>query len=312
MAYNNIKMHKARNTKNDEFKTCYENIEKEIVNYEKSFYHKTVYCPCDDRDSNFYLFFKNNFKKLNLKYLRATSYNENGKGKLLGYDGITEAETDLNYNGDMFDKKTELFFKNSDIVVTNPPFSLFSDFIDLLYKFGTQFLIIGNLNAINYKDVFPYFKDNKMWMGSTMFNCGSAYFIANKDTYDPDKTARNHQGYEKDGIFYWRVNGVRWFTNIPHNKRNNPIELSCKYSKDKYPKYDNCDAIECGKVSEIPTDYEGVMGVPISFIDKYCPEQFTIIGQMVSKKKEGLNFGYPLIDGKKKFSRILIQNKQYV
>ena len=141
-----------------------------------------------------------------------------------------------------------------------------------------KFLIIGNLNAITYKEFFPLLRDNKVWMGSTYFNGGAAYFVAPKELYDPAKMYNPKNAYLKDGLFYWRVNGVRWFTNLDHKKRHEKLILWKKYTPEEYPHYDNYDAINIDKVDKIPCDYYGIMGVPISFMDKYCPDQFEILG----------------------------------
>lgn len=144
-------------------------------------------------------------------------------------------------------------------------------------QYNKKFLIIGNMNAITNKDMFPLIKDNKVWMGATYFNGGAAYFYGDASLYDESKVVDPKHYYVKDGFLFWRVNGVRWFTNLDHKKRHEEIDLYKHYNEEEYPKYDNYDAIEVGKVSEIPMDYDGVMGVPISFLDKYCPSQFEII-----------------------------------
>ena len=164
-----------------------------------------------------------------------------------------------------------------EMVVTNPPFSLFREYIAQLMEYNKKFIVIGNLNAVKYKELFPYMKEDKLWLGATMFNGGAAYFVGKKDLFDPEKISNAKHAYIKDDKLYWRVNGVRWFTNVEHKKRNTPIDLYKKYSNE-YPHYNNMDVIEVGKCENIPMDYDGIMGVPISFFDKYCPEQFEIIG----------------------------------
>lgn len=161
-----------------------------------------------------------------------------------------------------------------------------------------KFIVIGNMNAITYKEIFPYIKNNEIWLGAAYFNGGAAYFYGDANLYDESKVADPKHYYVKDGFLFWRVNGVRWFTNIDHNKRHEEIDLYKRYNPEEYPKYDNYDAIEVSKVCEIPMDYDGVMGVPISFLDKYCPTQFEIIG--------ALN---PSINGKLLYRRLLIRRR---
>jgi hypothetical protein len=204
--------------------------------------------------------------------------------------------------------------KYADVVVTNPPFSKFRDFIRILFENNKKFLIIGNLNAVTYADIFPYVKNNKLWFGSTCFYGGSTYFYGNDLEFDKDKIFRKLYYYEKDDKFHWRVNGVRWFTNIDHKKRHKPLELTKTYSEEEYKKYDNYDAIEVSRVANIPKDYDGVMGVPISFIDKYCPEQFEIVGLMNGGRGDGLingNDGRPkfYLNEKVLYARILMRRK---
>lgn len=195
---------------------------------------------------------------------------------------------DLKGDGDFRSKEAIAFLKEADIVVTNPPFSLFREYVAQLFEYDKKFLIIGNKNAITYKDVFIKIKENKCWLG---------YESPSKFT-------------DKDGEITNQVQGLcRWFTNLTHKKRNEILETIAKYDPYLYPKYDNYDAIEVSKVKDIPLDYEGVMGVPITFLDKYNPDQFEIIGQMVTTKIDEFNFGYPYINGKKIYARILIQNK---
>lgn len=181
-------------------------------------------------------------------------------------------------DGDFRSEESIALLEQADIVVTNPPFSLFREYVAQLIEYKKQFLIIGNLNAMKYGEIYPYFQTNEIWFGATMFNGGAAYFIGSPDLYDPKKMSNPKNAYIKDGKLYWRVNGVRWFTNLDHNKRHEELVLYAKYNPDDYPKYDNYDAIEVSKVVNIPLDYKGVMGVPISFMDKYNPDQFEIIG----------------------------------
>jgi hypothetical protein len=174
-----------------------------------------------------------------------------------------------------------------------------------------KFLIIGNLNAVTYKESFPLLKENKMWLGATYFNGGAAHFIAPNELYDPDKMYNEKNAFFNDkGEFLWRVNGVRWFTNLDHKRRHEEIILYKKYNEEEYPKYDNYDAINVDKVADIPMDYEGVMGVPVSFVDKYCPEQFEVIGIANSARWIGDFPCFTIINGKKVYNRILIRLKK--
>jgi len=292
-------LHSAKKSKNDEFYTQLTDIEKELKHYKHSFKDKVVLCNCDDpRVSNFFHYFSYNFEKLGLKKLIATCYKNQKIDLFSTHDSeqaiYLEYEGDKNKNnvpdpeeigikhfkgdGDFRSEESIALLEQADIVVTNPPFSLFREYVAQLVEYKKQFLIIGNLNAMKYGEIYPYFSSNKVWFGATMFSGGAAFFIGSPDLYDPKKMSNPKNAYIKDGKLYWRVNGVRWFTNLDHNKRHQELVLYAKYNPDDYPKYDNYDAIEVSKVVTIPMDYKGVMGVPISFMDKYNPDQFEIIG----------------------------------
>ena len=261
-------LNNAKKAKNDEFYTQLSDIEKEMAHYKDFFKGKIVYCNCDDaRESNFFQYFALNFEYLGLKKLITTGYKESGKGVVLIYEGdkngnkiVEDNEIiirELDGDGDFRSEECIELLKECDVVVTNPPFSLFREYVAQLIKYGKKFLIIGNKNAITYKEIFPYIKNNELWLGFT-----------NPDEYRLP-----------NGEITQSVKGLcRWFTNIPHNRRNTELDLFRKYNETDYPKYDNYDAIEVPKVTDIPMDYEGIMGVPITFLDKYCPTQFEIIG----------------------------------
>ncbi len=293
MAKNNNNLHAAKSAKNDEFYTRYEDIEKEIYNYRNFFEGKTVLCNCDDpMESNFTKYFILNFRFLKLKRLICTFYDINGKmAYVFAYDGqdingdgiISEADIqemvkmkafrhalmddfgfDFNNkeeswakglygSGDFRSQHCIEYLKMADVVVTNPPFSLFTSYIKQLIDFGKKFLIIGNMNAITYKEVFDLIKENKLWLGMNNVT----------DFIKPDTSIGKAPG--------------RWFTNIENKNHNTPIRLYKKYSND-YPHYANYDAIDVAHISDIPEDYDGVMGVPISLLDSYCPAQFKIVG----------------------------------
>lgn len=280
----NNNLHAAKTAKNDEFYTRFDDINFEINlaehGYRPFFKDKVVYCNCDDpEESNFWKFFKARFNGLKLKKLISTHYDQEGKSSYkLEYDGERVIKTELEGNGDFRSRECVELLKESDIVVTNPPFSLFRDFIGLLMEYNKKFAIIGNKNAITYKEVFPLIKENKVWLGYSSPN----EFIT------------------PNGEITKQVNGLcRWFTNLEIPKRHEPMLLGWKFEKGLemgiYQKYDNYDAYNVDKVCQIPRDYDGVLGVPITFLDKYCPEQFEILNandyrtsDNVPKKSHGL------------------------
>ena len=313
----NNNLHTAKATKNDEFYTQLEDIENELKYYKDYFKGKVVYCNCDGflnkEKSNFFVYFSLNYEFLGLKGLICTKYNPNGKGKKYEYYGDLNGNnypdkeeictSDLEGDGDFRSEECIELLKKCDIVCTNPPFSLFRQYVAQLFEYNKDFLIIGNMNAISYKEVFPLIKENKMWLGASSFNQGMYFGVPDDyiyaDTYKFDR--------ERNGKKVMRVSSICWFTNLDHKKRHEELVLYKKYNEEEYPKYDNYDAIEVSKVTDIPMDYEGIMGVPITFLDKYCPEQFEIVGQMMTTKVTEFNFGYPYIDEKKKFARLLIK-----
>ena len=297
MAKKNANLHSAKKAKNDEFYTQLTDIEKEMKHYKDFFKGKVVYCNCDDaRESNFFKYFSMNFEFLGLKKLITTGYKENGKGVVLIYEGdkngnriVEDSEIivrELEGNGDFRSEECIEFLKESDVVVTNPPFSLFREYVAQLMEYGKKFLIIGNKNAITYKEIFPYIKNNELWLG-----------ITNPDEYRLP-----------NGEITQSVKGLcRWYTNLEHNRRNAELDLFKKYNETDYPKYDNYDAIEVSRVENIPMDYNGVMGVPITFLDKYCPTQFEIVG-LDRYVEDNPRYGHRFhINGKETYARILIK-----
>lgn len=293
-----------------------------MCHYREHFKGKTVLCNCDDpRVSNFSVYFVLNFKALGLKRLITTCYknnepdifslNECERAVYAIYDGTPECNSiedakqipykEFEYSdGDFRSAECVELLKQADIVVTNPPFSLFREYIAQLFKYDKKFLIIGNQNAITYKEVFPMIKENKMWLGFG-FKGGAGHFMSN---YEDTATAGDH----RKGMI--RVSGVTWFTNLDISKRHEDIILYKHYSPELYPKYDNYDAINIDKTSDIPVDYDGVMGVPITFLDKYNPEQFEIVE--FRKGKDGRDLVYSGIGGEKiqPYFRILIRRCQ--
>ena len=264
----NTNLTNAKKAKNDEFYTQLTDIEKEMRHYKEFFKGKVVYCNCDDaRESNFFKYFSLNFEHLGLKKLIATGYKENGKGVVLVYEGDKNGNrqvdneeiivSELNGDGDFRSEECIEFLKECDVVVTNPPFSLFREYVAQLMEYGKKFLIIGSMNAITYKEIFPYIKNNELWLGLNWI----------KDFVQPNGEVK-------------KFGNICWYTNIGHSRRNTELDLYRRYSNEYYPKYDNYDAIEVSKVADIPMNYDGVMGVPITFLDKYCPSQFEIVGQL--------------------------------
>ena len=283
----NNNLHTAKATKNDEFYTQLEDIENELKYYKDYFKGKVVYCNCDGflnkEKSNFFMYFSLNYEFLGLKGLICTKYNPNGKGRKYEYYGDLNGNnypdeeeiftSDLEGDGDFRSEECIEILKKCDIVCTNPPFSLFRQYVAQLFEYNKDFLIIGNVNAISYKEVFPLIKENKMWLGVSSFNKGMYFGVPDDYTYaDTYKFDR-----ERNGKKVMRVSSICWFTNLDHKKRHEELVLYKKYNEEEYPKYDNYDAIEVSKVTDIPMDYYGVMGVPITFLDKYCPTQFQII-----------------------------------
>lgn len=348
----------ARIAKKDEFYTQLVDIENELRHYREHFRGKTVLCNCDDPyESNFFKYFAANFNQLGLKKLISTCYDGSPitgtemSPQLLGLEDekplrtsyrveITEVtdvngdgrvdladvryllENDKNVkkeltgNGDFRSDECVELLKEADIVCTNPPFSLFREYVAQLIAFKKKFLIIGNQGAIVYKELFPLIKENKMWLGFG-FKGNAAHFIS---PYEDVATAGDH----RKGMI--RVSGVCWFTNLDHKKRHEELILFKTYNPEDYPQYDNYNAINVDKTADIPCDYDGVMGVPITFMDKYSPGQFDIIWQAsgntrASAPKEVLEYlgykfhpddrgGCGVVAGKRVYSRLLIRKKK--
>ena len=286
----NKNLHSAKKGKNDEFYTQLEDIERELKHYKEHFKNKVVYCNCDDpRVSNFFHYFSYNFEKLGLKKLITTCYknqsrdlfsdNQSEKAIYLEYSGdkngnnIPDVEEigvhELKGDGDFRSKESIELLRQADIVVTNPPFSLFREYVAQLVEYDKKFVIVGHQNALTYKEIFPLIKENKMWLGYG-FKGGASHFI---NTYYEDYATATDR---RDGMI--RVSGVVWFTNLEIKKRHENLILYKKYTPEEYPSYVNYNAIEVSKTKDIPLDYDGNLGVPITFLDKYNPEQFEIIG----------------------------------
>lgn len=284
---NNKSMIAAKTNKNDEFYTRLQTIEDEIsmhMDYVRQFYGKTVLCNCDDPEwSNFFLFFRNHFEQLRLKKVIFTHYEPEGKpsyklewdGSYLGYDTLNLIKTPLEGNGDFRSPECVALLDECDIVVTNPPFSLFREFVKLIIDHGKDFVIIGNMNACTTKDIFPLMKEGKINAGYA-FNASILFAVPDHYRYDEKETAKIN-----DGKHYGKVPGIAWYTTFKLDKYNEEIPLTAQYEghEDEYPKYDNYDAIEVNSPRRIPRDYDGVMGVfGPSFFAQYNREQFEVIG----------------------------------
>lgn len=306
----NTSLHAAKRAKNDEFYTQLTDIEKEMCEYKDHFKGKVVFCNCDDPEwSNFYKYFTLNFEHLKLAKVVTTHYANNEPSYKLEYFGADTppVKTALEGDGDFRSEECVAILKEADIVVTNPPFSLFRDYVEQLMEHGKSFIIIGNKNAITYKSIFESIKENKIWAGYRNIN-SDMWFILPDDCEKWEKVI--------DGKKVQHIMGC-WFTNLPHKKRNEEMVLFKKYvgNEAAYPKYDNYDAIEVSKVTDIPCDYAGCMGVPITFLDKYNPSQFEIIGcsysygEPVGYHNEGETFNC-IIAGKQIYKRLFILKKQ--
>ncbi|MEE0267043.1 MAG: adenine-specific methyltransferase EcoRI family protein [Bacteroidales bacterium] len=328
----NDNLHKAKRAKADEFYTQLSDIENECKHYWEHFKGKTILCNCDDpRVSNFFRYFSLNFEHLGLKKLIATCYKNQDidlfsqesseKAVYIIYEGDKNGNRQVDDNelevkelqgdGDFRSKECIELLKEADIVVTNPPFSLFREYVAQLIEYEKKFLIIGHQNAITYKEIFPLLKENKMWLGYG-FKGSAGHFISK---YEDVATAGDH----KEGMI--RVSGVTWFTNLEHNKRHEELILYKEYNPEKfpneYPKYENYNAIEVSKTAEIPMNYNGVMGVPITFMNKYNPEQFELIwttdrggdGMLEEFKIPHDRYDAPVVAGKGLYKRILIRKK---
>jgi hypothetical protein len=331
----NKNLRSAKTDKKDEFYTQLSDIEKELKHYKNHFKDKVVLCNCDDpRVSNFFHFFSYNFERFGLKRLIATCYksqdsdlfsqNNSERAIYLEYTGDKNGNNvpDVNEigikhlqgDGDFRSKECIELLKQADIVVTNPPFSLFREYVAQLVEYDKKFVIIGNLNALTYRDIFKLVKENKLWFGHSIHS-GDREFRVPADY--PLNAASSR--IDEEGNKYIRVKGVRWFTNLDYTERHEDLLLYKTYSPEEYPTYDNYNAINVDVTKEIPMDYNGVMGVPITYIDKYNPDQFEILGMASSAGYNaeivGIPFigekdARPLINGKNTYARVFIKNKK--
>ena len=305
---NNSNMNKAKSVKYDEFYTQLSDIENELKYYKEHFLGKVVYCNCDDPEwSNFWKYFVINFNHIGLKRLISTHYEMDGSSSYsLEYFGDKDKDgqdvfvrKELIGDGDFRSEECLALLDESDIVVTNPPFALFREYIKTLIEYNKQFLIIGNMNNVTYKDIFPYIKQGKLKLG---VHSGSMDFRV-PDEFDKDNT------YYKDGIKYAKFGNICWYTSLDHYKQHEFLELNAEYkgNEDNYPKYDNYDAININRLDDIPNDYFGVMGVPLTILQHYNSEQFRIKG-IDRYVEDNPRFGHRFkIDGKEIYARILIE-----
>lgn len=350
----NATLNHAFIAKKDEFYTQYEDVAREMMRYVKRLKGKTVLCNCDDPfESAFFRFFVLHFDKLGLAGLTSTCYSGspmagreyplNGGASaykavvtkvpddpLVRPDGSLDLEAlfsmegnslmYLSGDGDFRSDECEALLKDADVVVTNPPFSLFRDFISQLERYNKDFIILGNMNAVTYKEVFPLFRDNRIWYGESIRSGDRKFYVP--DSYPLSATGC---GVDEKGRRFIRVTGVRWFTNLDIERAREHIALTRNYTPDEYPRYENYDAIEVGRTQNIPVDYDGIMGVPITFLDKYSPDQFEIV--MLANGNARTNVspkhlkvvkyrphpedrgGVGIINGRRVYVRILIRRK---
>lgn len=317
----NSSLNRANKAKEDEFYTQLSDIENELKHYKHHFKDKIVYCNCDDPFvSNFFRYFSYNFEYLGLKKLIATCYkskatdlfsqNNSEQAICLEYFGDKDGNgvpnideinvISLSGDGDFRSDECVEILKKADIIVTNPPFSLFREYVAQLIENNKKFLIIGNQNAITYKEIFSLIRDNKMWLG---YKSGDMKFTV-PSYYEPRAT---RYWQDETGQKWRSLGNICWFTNLEHSKRYEELILYKTYNANEYPNYDNYHAINVNKVVDIPMDYDGVMGVPITFLDKYNPNQFDLIG-LDRYVDDNPNYGHRFkINNKEVYARILIK-----
>lgn len=327
----NANLNQAKSAKKDEFYTQLADIENELKHYKEHFKGKTVLCNCDDpRVSNFFHYFSYNFEQLGLKKLITTCYksqerdlfsqNNSERAIWLEYTGDRNGnrvpdieEIGINYlkgDGDFRSEECIELLKQADIVVTNPPFSLFREYVAQLIKYEKKFVILGNKNAIHYKDFFPLIKENKIWVGYTSMSKDLLFeWPLGMQNEAMENGKKGSKFRVVDGKILGRSPSI-WYTNLDIAKRHENLIVYKMYNDNEYPKYDNFDAIECCPATNIPVDYDGLMGVPITFLDKYNPDQFEIVGILNHGCDSEYDLAKPILNGKEKFSRILIRRKQ--
>lgn len=284
LTLSNIRLRQAQKNRYDEFFTQIEDIDSEIAHYIEYLRDKTIFCNCNDyEETNFYRYFKDNFLRLELKKLIATKYEITGKPsyKIEICNDLIVKKMQLKGNGDFRSDECIELLKQSDIIITNPPFSLLQEYIMQLTSFNKKFIILGNINAVTYKRVFPLIIANKLFVHKNNNKSNMSFINSSKQKID--------------------LGGCRWFTNININLKNSFLNLCKEYIPEKYPKYDNLDIINVNKVSDIPADYDGIIGVPITFLDKYNNNQFEIVGCSTKNKLK------LYINGKEIYKRLFIK-----
>ena len=343
MAGNSI-LNKAKYSENtDEWYTDYDAVEREVSRYKSQFVNKVVLCNCDDPyESAFSKYFLKNFNKLKLKKLICTSYkgsriieqleltdiDKHNLNKNYAYvmvveniqiindDVLNDSQVELflssnnvvkklNGDGDFRSEECIAYLKEADIVVTNPPFSKFIELFSLIVKYNKKFLLIGNQNAITYKEIFPYIKNGEAWIG---YCFGDMKFKVPNDT-EPRKT---RYWVDEKGQKWRSLGNAMWLTNLDNDRKHKELILTAKYTPEKYPFYDNFDAINVSKVVDIPMDYSGIMGVPLTYLKYHNDEQFEIVGEANHGSDNEFDLFKPIINGKEIFKRILIKNKKCV
>lgn len=326
----NSNLQMSRAGKQDEFYTQLSTIEDELWHYRKYFKGKTVFCNADDPavgengfdclgddcggyTSNFFRYFQLNFHMLGIKKLITTHYVTQGqsyKFEIINYDkndqlAIPEyVKTPLNGNGDFRSQECLDILKECDIVVTNPPFSLMKEYLPLVLESGKKFLVLGNINHVTFKEIFHYFKNNRFWLG---YNSGHFWFKV-PDYYEAKRTDYKQDG---NGQKWRRMGNICWFTNMDIERRHQPLDLYKHYNVTEYPTYETFNAIDCQEYKEIPCDYFGIIGVPITYLPYHCLEQFEILGKFDGGTESNeLDLAKPLINGKAKYKRIAIRRRQ--
>lgn len=303
----NANLHNAKSAGDDEYYTLPADVDSELPYYKPHFKGRTIYCPCDHHpNSAFVHHLTNNFHEYQLAKLIATGYNPNGKGSYYIYNGKDIHFGNLNHDGDFRCPESQDFFNQADIIITNPPFSPWRQFFQQVIDYNLDYILIGSQNAITYKNVFPHIRDNKLWLGANK---------RIKEFIQPDGTIK-------------QFGNINWFTNLDHGNHPPPLELTQSYHADpsKYPTYDNYPAIEVSRVENIPYDYDGEMGVPISYIEKHCPSQFNFVANWndgtqgedigatsidIPRDDKMQKWNGPALNGQPLFSRLIIKGADH-
>lgn len=311
----------AKAARHDEFYTRFADVERELAHYRARFRGKVVYCNCDDPSrSSFWRYFHLNFGPLGLRRLVSTHYRDGKSSYAFEYGGGDDNDvsagvrTELSGDGDFRSPECAALLDECDVVVTNPPFSLFREFAGSLTERGKKFLIVGNVNAVTYKEFFPLLQRGEVWPGCA-FNETWSFVVPD------DYVATAVEGGERLA----KVPGICWYTNLDHDRRHEPLELLRTYNPSDYPRYDNYDAINVGRTADIPADYDGLMGVPVSFLGRYCPEQFELVWKAFGNTRattqpellDALGYrkhpedrgGLGVINGRRVYARLLIRRR---